>query len=109
MPPLVHLQIDFDRFGPLRHLRDYNFRAALVEFVDDPVGIVGLVAKQRTHFDALDQRCNAQRVPAVTGQQYKANKVAQCIGESDDLGRPTALGLAYSLALSPPFAPWPCR
>jgi hypothetical protein len=74
--PFVHLQIDFDRFGPLRHLRDHDFHAALVEFVDDPVGIISLVSKQCAHFDAFDEWCHAKRVPTVAGQQDKADKIA---------------------------------
>lgn len=107
MPPLVHLQIDVDGADPLRHLRDDDFRAALVEFFDDPVGIEGLVAEQCVELDAFDERRHSDRVMAISRQQLEAHEVAQGIAKSENLGRPTTLGLAYGLILSPPFAPWP--
>lgn len=78
-------------------LRDGDLRAALVELFDDPVGVVSLVAKQGIEFDAFDERGHADGIVAV----------AQGIAKGEYLGRPTALGLAYGLILSPPFAPWP--
>jgi hypothetical protein len=45
----------------------------------------------------------------VTRQEDEAHQIAQGIGKGEDLGGPAAFGLAYRLALSPPFAPWPCR
>jgi hypothetical protein len=42
-------------------------------------------------------------------QQNKADKIAQRIGQGEDLGCQTALGFADSLTAGPPFAPWPWR
>jgi hypothetical protein len=41
----------------------------------------------------------------VSGQQDEADQISECVGQRQDLGRKPALGAAYSLALSPPFAP----
>ena len=43
------------------------------------------------------------------GSRHKAHKIAERVGEREDFGRHAALGAAYGLALSPPFAPWPWR
>ncbi len=103
--PLVHFQIDVDRADPLRHLGDHNLCPTLVEFFDDPVGVEGLITEQSAEFDARDERRHADGVIAISRQQYEAHKIAQRIGEGEYLGGPTALGLAYGLILSPPFAP----
>lgn len=88
-------------------LGDDDAGAALVQLGDDPIRIESLVGDQRPERDILDQRGDAHRVVALSRQKHEANQIAESIGESQNLGRPTALGLAYGLALSPPFAPWP--
>jgi hypothetical protein len=105
--PFVHLEVDGDRTDPLRPLRDDDFCPALVELLDDPVGIEGLVTQQSAELDAVDQRGDADGVIAISRQQHEAHQVAHGIRESEYLGRPAALRLAYGLILSPPFAPWP--
>jgi hypothetical protein len=40
-------------------------------------------------------------------QENEAHEIAKRIRQSEDFGRHAALGLAYSLILSPPFAPCP--
>lgn len=107
MPPLVHLQVDVDGVDALRPLRDDDFRPALAQFLDDPVGVEGLVAEQGVERDPIDERRHADRVVAVSRQQHEAHEIAQGIAQREDLGRPPALGLAYGLIVSPPFAPWP--
>ena len=88
-------------------LGDDDFRAALVQFGDDPVAVEGLVGEQRAKFDALDQRRDADRIEALPRQQNEANQIAERIRQRQDFGGPAALGLAYGLALSSPFAPCP--
>jgi hypothetical protein len=107
--PFVDFGIDVEGLEPLWALGNYDASAPLVQFSDNPVGIECLVGDQRIELDAFDQRCNAHRVITLAGQQMKANQIAERVGERDNLGRPAALGLAYGLALSPPFAPWPWR
>lgn len=93
----------------MRTLGDDDPRTALVEVFDDPVRIEGFVGDQRAEFNVLDQRGNANRVVTLSGQEDEADQIAEGIGQREDLGRPAAFRLAYGLALSPPFAPWPWR
>ncbi len=58
---------------------------------------------------ALDQWRDTDRVVALSGQKAEVDKIAKCVRQRHDLGRHTAPGCAYGLALSPPFAPWPWR
>ncbi len=109
MTPFVHLGVDLERRGAARMLRDHDLSAALVEIGDDVVAVEGLVGDQGAERDALDQRRDPHRVEALSRQQGESDEVAQGIGESQDLGRHAALGLAYGLALRPPFAPCPWR
>ena len=67
------------------------------------------VGDQPTEGEAVDERRNADRIEAVAGHKNEAPKVAERIGQGKDVSRHTALGAAYGLALSPPFAPWPWR
>ena len=90
-------------------LGDDDFRAALVEGFDDPVGVKRFVGDQPAEIDAFDQRRDADGVKALARHQDKTDEIAQSVGEREDLGRQPALRLAYGLALSPPFAPCPWR
>ena len=105
MAPFVNLGIDDERVDALRALGDDDAGAALVQFGDDPVGIESLVSDQRAELDAMDQRGNAHRVVALARQEVEADQIAERVGEREDFGGPAALGLAYGLALSPPFEP----
>src|ERR1700687_5032286 len=90
-------------------LRNHDLGAALVEVGDDVVAVEGLVGDQRAELDALDQRRHADGIEALPRQQHESDEIAQSVGEGQDFGRHAPLGLAYGLALSPPFAPCPCR
>ena len=90
-------------------LGDDDFRPALVEVGDDPVGIEGLIGDEPAELDAFDQRGDADCVEALPGQQNEANQVSEGIGQGQDLGRQATPRLAYGLARSPPFAPCPWR
>ena len=109
MTPFVHLLI-YGKWGftPWM-LRNHAFRPAFIQLSDDPVGIESLVCDQRIERDAFDQRCNANRVIALSGQEMEADQISERVGERQDFGRPAAPGLAYGLTLSPPFAPCPWR
>ena len=107
MSPLVHLEVDIDGSFPPRPLRYDDLGTALVEFLNDPVGVESLVAKEGIERDSVDERGHADRVVAVSRQEHEPHEVAQGIAKGKDFGRPTALGFAYGLILSPPFAPWP--
>jgi hypothetical protein len=43
----------------------------------------------------------------MAGQEFEAHKIAERVGQREDLGGHATLGAAYGLALSPPFAPCP--
>ncbi len=103
----VKLDVDGEWGASSWMLGDDDLRAALVQFGDDPVAVEGLVGEQRAKFDALDQRRDADRIEALPRQQNEANQIAERIRQRQDFGGPAALGLAYGLALSPPFAPCP--
>src|SRR5260370_15519282 len=90
-------------------LRNHNLGAALVEVGDDVVAVEGLVGDQRAELDALDQRRHADGIEALSRQQHESDEIAQSVGEGQDFGRHAPLGAADGLALSPPFAPCPCR
>src|SRR3954451_12544113 len=109
MTPFVHFGVDLERGGTARMLRDHDLGAALVEVGNDLVAVESLVGDQGTELDALDQRRDPDRIEALSGQQLEADKIAQGIGEGQDLGRHAALGAADGLARSPPFAPCPWR
>ena len=105
MAPFVNLRVDGNRVQALRALRDDDAGAAFIQFGDDPVGIERLVGDQRAELDAIDQRGDADRVVALARQELEADQIAERVGQSEDFGGPSALGLAYGLALSPPFEP----
>ena len=109
MPPFVDLFVDAKRFCPPWVLRDNDFRASFVKLFDNPVRIEGLVSDQPAEVDLLNQRGHTRGVEAMPWQQYEAHQITQSIGEGQDLGRYPTFRFTYGLALSPPFAPWPCR
>ncbi len=81
MTPFVHLRAERKGLSPTRVLGDDDLGAVIVQISDDGVAVEGLVGDQSAESDAVDER--------------------------EDFGGHAALGTAYGLALSPPFAPWP--
>jgi hypothetical protein len=67
-------------------LRDGDFCAPLVQIFNDRIGVKSLVGDQAAKFDVFDQRCNADRIEALTGQQNEPHKVAQGIRQREDFG-----------------------
>jgi len=109
MPPFVHYLVDLQWFFALGPLGNADQRAALVHFVDDPVCIEGLVRQQGLEFQPPDQRFDADGIVTISGQKHEPHQIAERVCERQNLGCPTAFGLAYSLTLSPPFAPCAAR
>ena len=109
MPPFIDFQVDIKRRFALRHLRDDDLGAALVELFDDPIGVESLVGEQGIEVAFLDEWRDADGIMAVSWQELEVDQIAKGVGQRQDLGRPSALRLAYGLALSPPFAPCPWR
>src|ERR1051325_4645023 len=83
--------------------------AAIVEIGNDVVAVESLVGNQGTKLDTRDQRRHPRCIKALSGQQHKADEIAESVGQGQDLGCHAALGAANGLARSPPFAPWPWR
>ena len=74
---------------------------------DDGIAVKSLVGEQGTKLDARDQRFYDNRIETVPRQQHEVDKITQRIGQGGNLGGNAALGAAYGLILSPPFAPCP--
>src|SRR3954451_11429875 len=109
MAPFIHFGVDLERHRAARMLRDHHLGATPVEIGDNVIAVEGCVGDQGAEFDALDQRRDPDRIEALSGQQHKADEIAQGIGEGQDFGCHAALGTADGLARSPPFAPCPWR
>ena len=109
MTPFVNLGVDGDRFETIRALGNDDAGATLIQLGDNPVGIEGFIRDQRAEGDAVNQRGNADGVVTLARQEMEADQIAERVGEGKDFGGPATLGLAYGLALSPPFEPWPWR
>src|ERR1700734_2368045 len=76
---------------------------------DDVIAVESFVGDEPVEGETLKERCDADRIEAVAGHENEAYEIAQCVGQREDLGGHAALGAAYGLALSPPFAPCPWR
>ena len=107
VPPFIHFRIDFDGFGAAWMLRYDDFGAALIEVGDDGVAVKSLVGEQGAELDPREERCDTDSVEALPRQENEAHELAKRNCHSEDLGGHSALGAAYGLILSPPFAPCP--
>ena len=107
MAPFVHFGVDVEWLGAAWMLRYDDFGAALIKVGNDAIAVKSLVGEQGTKLDTCDQWLNANRIKAMAWQQHEPDKIAQRIGQGEYLGRHAALGAAYGLILSPPFAPCP--
>ena len=109
MAPFVEFAIERQWFCASWVLRDDNLGTAGIEIGDDGIAVECLVGDQTSEIDAFDQRLDADRVEAMAGQELEAHKIAERVGQRQDLGGQATLGAADGLALSPPFAPCPWR
>ena len=107
--PSVDGGVDLEFLRAGRMLRDDDLGPALVQLGHERIAVEGLVGDQPVKGDAVDQRRHLDAVVSLTRHQPEAHQIAQRIGERQNLGRHAAFGAADGLALSPPFAPWPCR
>lgn len=105
MSPFVDLQIDLQWFFAAGMLRNDDFGPALVQVSQYSVRIKSLVGDHRVELDPVEQRSDADSVEPVSGHKLETNQVPESVGQRQDLGCHTALGLADGLILSPPFAP----
>ena len=109
MAAFVDLQVDNEGRYALRALRDADHCPARVHVRDDPIAVESLVGQHRVKADPCDERGHADRVEAMSRQQFEADEVAQRVGQRQDPGRPATLRFAYRLTLCPPFEPCPWR
>ena len=109
MPPFVEFAIERQWSCASWVLRDDDLGPARIEIGDDGIAVEGLVGDETTEIDPFDQRLDADRVEAMAGQEFEAHKVAERVGQREDLGGQATLGAADGLPLSPPFAPCPWR
>ena len=54
MPPFIDFPVDLDGMFAFRALRDDDLCPAFVHLLDDPVGVEGLIGKDRVEIDAID-------------------------------------------------------
>src|ERR1700710_856650 len=109
MTPFVHFRVDSERFCSPRMLGDDDLGAAFIEVGDDGVAVERLVCNQRVEGQSFDQRRDADRVEALSGQQHETNEIAECVGRCRDFCGDSVFRAADGLVLRPPFAPCPWR
>jgi len=68
MAPFVNLGIDAERRDAPWMLGDHDLRPTFVHVGDDPVRIESLVGYEPAKFDPGNQRRDAHRIEALTGQ-----------------------------------------
>jgi hypothetical protein len=105
--PFAGVFVDLAWRSAVGMLRDDDLGAAPVHLFDDPVHIKRFVGQNGAEFVACDQLGDADRIVALTGQQYKVDEVAQGVCQRQNLAGDPAARLPYCLAFSPPFAPCP--
>ena len=71
---------------------DDDFRAALVEGFDNPIGVKGFIRNQPAEMDAF-MSGSTPRYRTVARKQFETHQIAQRIGESQDFRRHPALDL----------------
>src|SRR5258706_3011358 len=108
MAPFVHFCIVRDALGPVGLGGNDRDCAAFVQVGTQPVVVEGLVADQGLKIETGDQELDTDAVVTLAGQQQEANEIPECVHQGHDLGGQAAARAAYSLILSPPFAPVPC-
>src|SRR5688572_21679870 len=109
MAPFVEVAVERQGACGSWVLRDDDLGTARVETGDDGIAVERLVGNETTESDPFDQRLDTDCVEAMAQQELKAHKIAERIGQREDLGGQATLGAADGLALSPPFAPCPWR
>lgn len=107
MPPFVNLKVDVQWLFSLWPLRDADHCAALIEVIDDPIAVEGLVCQQTAKLEIMHEGCNADGIVSVSRQQVEADEIAQSICYSEDFCCPAAFGFSNRLILRPPLAPCP--
>ena len=76
-----------------------NHRAdlALIESLDQPIGVVSLVADQSRRIDVFDQRLCASQIVRLPGREHQLDGIAKGIDKRVDFGAQSAAGSADRL------------
>ena len=86
MSPFIDFAIDVQWLETLRALGYDDLHAPFVHVFDDPIRIERLVGDQAAEFDILDERGDADGVMALSGQENKADQIAERIRQGQDFG-----------------------
>ena len=89
--------------GAMRTWRDDGGDAALVEMVEDGIGVVALVGEHRLRAAIAEQRDGLGAIVDLAAGQYEAERQPECVGEQVDLGRQTSSTPPQSALRSPLF------
>lgn len=79
MTPFIEFGIDIPRCGAPGVLGDDDLGATLIQFGDDGVAVESLVGNQRIEDQPIEKRGNANRVEALSRQQYETHEIAERI------------------------------
>lgn len=75
--PFVGVLVDVERLCVPFMPRDDDLGLALVQIVDDPVGIKSLVGDQAAEFDVFDQGRYADSIKAMAGEQDEPRQIPE--------------------------------
>jgi len=88
---------------------DVGRRALSLDEVADPVGILGLVAEEKSRtLEATQKQVRAQAVGALTGAEGQLEGSTLAIGERMDLGGQSPSATAHTTNSTPFFAQPAC-
>lgn len=107
MAPSIDHLINCQRRKSLWSLRNDDASASFIKFVIEPIAVESLVCQQVLEINAVNEWRHANGVIPIARQENEADKIAQCVCQCEDFGRPATFRLADGLILSPPFAPCP--
>lgn len=105
MPPFVHLVIIARRMLSVLSWWDDRRNIALGKGVAKPTRIERAIGQQVTGLQPIQQVRHTAQVMRLPGQQAEVGKISKRICQRQNFGCDATTRLAYSLALSPPFAP----
>ena len=86
----VEREITIARHLAVGFRRDHWSDGPLIECVDQRIGVVSLVADERTRIGIFEQRLSASQVMVLPWRQHQAARIAQGIDESVDFGGQSA-------------------
>lgn len=86
MAPFIHVLIVRDGHFAISFGGNDGEGAALVQGRAQGIVVEGLVGKKCCEFNAINQRIDADAVMALAGKKDKADEIAECVDEGNDLG-----------------------